>query len=334
MTDLSPRARTRRDGIDRYAQSELGVFKDCPRRWWLGYGRGLHLRSESATGVRQLGDRVHRALEAWYAPEGQPRTDPRDALERFLADDWAELVLRTTGGTDEAVEAAQPVRDAFRKEADLQRIMVEGYLEWIGQTGADADLVVVEPEAYLEAALPGLENALLIAKIDVRVRRVSDGARLWLEHKTVASFTQKLTGIQLDEQVLHQTLIESLQPGDGERVVGVLYNLLRRVKRGPTAKPPFYRREEIRHNAHELDSYARRVVGTVRNLRALRRQLEAGADPREVAYPRPSGDCSWKCPFFRICPMYDDGSRVDAAERDLYEVGDPTAYYLKTGVID
>lgn len=329
-TNLTPRERTTRDGIERYANSELYAFKDCRRRWWLTYERGLRPRAESSTGVRQIGDRVHRALEAYYVPEGQPRTDPRDALERLLDADLTALALAAQRAGHDGIESSTLTE--YRREADLQRIMVEGYLEWVGQHGLDADLTVVEPEAYLEAALPELENALLIARIDVRVRRRSDGARLWLEHKTVGSFTQKLTGIQLDEQVLHQTLVEFLQTDtDDERVVGVLYNLLRRVKRGPTAKPPFYRREEIRHNRHELESYRRRVVGTVRDLHQVRAQLAAGADHREVAYPRPSSECSWKCPFFQVCPMFDDNSRVESALSDLYEVGDPTSYYAKMG---
>jgi hypothetical protein len=205
-------------------------------------------------------------------------------------------------------------------------------MQWITETGLDSDLVVVEPEAYIEVDFPLLDRVKIIARIDVRVRRVSDGSRLWLEHKTVGSFAQKLTGIQLDEQVLFQTLVESLDWNHtGPRVVGVLYNMLRRVKRGPTAKPPFYRREEIHHNQHELDSFQLRLAGTIADLQELRRRLYDGENHRKIAYPRPSGDCSWKCPFFQICPMFDDGSRVESAINGLYEVGDPYAYYQKTG---
>lgn len=327
---LTPRERTALDTIDRYSNSELSTFKDCRRKWYLTYVRNLRLKVEPGTGVRWIGDRVHRALEQWYVPAGQERTDPRDAIEQILTSDLAQLNAEARAAGREEIDLS--VLAEYRKEADLQRIMVAGYMDWIEETGVDSDLVVVQPEAYLEADLPELEPVKLIAKIDVRVRRVSDDAILWLEHKTVGSFTQKLTGIQLDEQVLHQWLVESLQPDIFQTpLIGVLYNMLRRVKRGPAAKPPFYRREEIRHNRHELASFHLRVIGTIRDLWDVQAKLEAGADHREVAYPRPSGDCSWKCPFFQVCPMFDDGSRAEAALNGMYEVADPYAYYQRTG---
>lgn len=327
---LTPRQRTAFDGWDRFSNSELATFKDCRRKWYLTYHRNLRLKIEPTTGVRQIGDRIHRALEEHYVPEGQESKDPRDTLEKLLQLDLDALTVAAVTSGHEGVD--QNVLDAYRKEADLQRIMIEGYMEWVAENGLDSDLVVVEPEAYIEVEFPLLDHVKIIARIDVRVRRLSDDSRLWLEHKTVASFSQKLTGIQLDEQVLFQTLVESLDRGhEGPRVVGVLYNMLRRVKRGPTAKPPFYRREEIHHNQYELDSFQSRIAGTIRDLWRVQGLLAEGKDHREVAYPRPSGDCSWKCPFFQICPMFDDGSRVESAINGMYEVGDPYAYYQKTG---
>lgn len=330
---MTPRERTAHDGIDRYSNSELATFKDCRRKWYLTYVRNLRLKTEPGTGVRWIGDRIHRALEQWYVPAGQERTDPRDAIERILTNDLIQLTAEAQAAGRNEIDLS--VLTAYRNEADLQRIMVAGYMDWIEETGADSDLVVVAPEAYIEVDFPDLEPVKLIARIDVRVRRASDGAKLWLEHKTVGSFTQKLTGIQLDEQVLHQLLVESLQPDlMAAPIIGVLYNMLRRVKRGPTAKPPFYRREEIHHNQHEITSFRLRVAGTIRDLWDVQARLEAGADHREVAYPRPSSDCSWKCPFFQICPMLDDGSRAEAAIKGMYEVDDPYAYYQKTGESD
>jgi hypothetical protein len=33
------------------------------------------------------------------------------------------------------------------------------------------------------------------------------------------------------------------------------------------------------------------------------------------------------CPFFQVCPLFDDGSDVNAMLNDLYTRGDPYAYY-------
>lgn len=319
---VSPTKLSIADGFERYANSELATFKDCRRRWWLGFYRGLRPRIESPTGARAIGDRVHRALELWYASPGVGKIDPRDAIEQLIVADWSALVKAS--GTEGVSWSTQ---DLFKKDADLQRAMVEGYVKWLAETGADSEYEVVSPEAYLEADLPELGDVKIIAKIDVRVRRTTDGARLWLEHKTVGGFQQKLATINLDEQVLHQTLVERLQADGEPRVVGVLYNMLKRSKRGATAKPPFYDRVEVHHNDHEIESYRRRVVGTIRDMRAVRAALDAGADHRDVAYPSPSGACAWKCPFVQICPMLDDGSRVESALGAYFEKGDPYHYY-------
>lgn len=320
---LSPTTLSAVDGVPRYSQSELATFKDCRRRWWLAFYRGLRPRQESPVGARAIGDRVHRALERWYVPDDRPRVDPRDALESLIRADWARLVA---AAEDEPVDWS--TQEAFKRDADLQRAMVAGYVEWVAETGADSEYRVVAPEAYLEGELPELGGGMIIAKIDVRVLRTSDDVRLWLEHKTVGGFQQKLATIALDEQVLHQTLVETLQSGEEPRVVGVLYNMLRRTKRGATARPPFFQRVEVHHNRHEIESYRRRVVATIHDLRAVRERLDAGADHRDVAYPRPSGDCSWKCDFVQMCGMLDDGSRVDSALNAHFTVGDPYSYYV------
>lgn len=324
---LSPTTLSALDGVPRYSNSELGTFEDCQRRWWLTFYRGLGPRSEPPTGVREIGSRVHRALKDYYAPPGVQSRDPRDALEDYLAGDWQGIELRYLLRNQ---EAPAELRDEYRREADLQRAMVAGYLQWVQETGADSDLRVVEPEAYLEADLPEV-NSKIIAKLDVRVTRDSDLARLWLEHKTVGSISQRLRTVSLDEQVLHQTLVETLdsEAAGGQRVVGVIYNLIRRVKRGVTAKPPFFQRVEVHHNLHELDSFRRRTVLRIRGIKAARSLLDDGVDHRDVVTPRPTGDCSWKCPFVQVCPMFDDGSRAEDALQQYFVAGDPYAYYVE-----
>jgi hypothetical protein len=59
----------------------------------------------------------------------------------------------------------------------------------------------------------------------------------------------------------------------------------------------------------------------------LRDQLDAGADPHQVAYPSPSSDCTWKCPFYTACPMFDDGSAVVDYVQDNFTQYDPYQRY-------
>lgn len=309
------------DGFMRFGNSEFQTFKDCPRRWWLAYYRKLALKTESPLGVRATGDRCHRALERWYVPDVSQRIDPRDALERAITEDWMTLVDEHNG--DVPIE----IRESFNKSTDLERAMIEGYVQWLAETGADADYTVIAPEAYVEAKL-SIPNVLIIGRLDVRVRRNLDGVRLFMDHKTVGDLTTPTRTLGLDEQMLHYMLLEHLATDPGEaRVAGAIYNMLRRVKRTAAAKPPFYGRVEVHHNAMTLGNFRARLEGTLHNLLATKDALDAGADHHAVAYPRPTRDCAWKCAFFQICGMFDDGSRVEDAIARNYEQTDPYSYY-------
>jgi hypothetical protein len=59
----------------------------------------------------------------------------------------------------------------------------------------------------------------------------------------------------------------------------------------------------------------------------VRQALDDGGSHQFVAYPRPSRDCKWKCQFFTICPMFDDGSAAEQAISEAYVVADPYGYY-------
>jgi hypothetical protein len=87
----------------------------------------------------------------------------------------------------------------------------------------------------------------------------------------------------------------------------------------------------VHHNAYEIDAYRRRLLGAARDIMRAERELDAGADHMSVAYPNPTENCAWDCEFFVVCPMHDDGSRVDDAIAALYVSSDPMARYnLKT----
>jgi hypothetical protein len=264
--------------------------------------------------------------------DGEERLDARDALERFITDDIAAILKLNEDLEDEA--RAQLAKE-LNRDADLERAMIEGYLQWIGETGEDANLVVLGAEMYEEAALPSLSGrggvpVYIIAKMDARVRRVTDAVILFIDHKTVADFTQKILTLKMDEQMLWYDVIETLNAVPlGERSGGALFNMLRRVKRTMKAKPPFYMRLEVRHNRHEIESFYVRLYGVVQDILRLEQRLDAGGDSRQLAYPTPSPNCTWDCDYFTICPLFDDGSRVEAMIEQYYVAGNPLAYYEK-----
>lgn len=316
------------DGARRFSNSEIQTFQECRRKWWLAWYRGFRMRRPDVIGVRSTGTRIHLALAEWYVPHGQPRTDPREALERAIAED-AKLLTQHVDTTPADI-------DRFEKSSSLERAMVEGYVDWLQETGADQGLRVIASEQYVEADMPEFDivrDTKIIGKIDVRVRRESDGVRLFKDHKTVADFTGPMAWLHMNPQMLHYHLLEWLSTEDGEaRCDGALYNMLRRVKRTATAKPPFYERLEVRHNRAQLESYKRRLSGVIGDIYDVEESLESLPDAHtdvhlEVVYPRPTSDCRWKCDFFGVCSLFDDGSRAEAMLTQHFEKGDPLEYY-------
>lgn len=324
-------------GFRLVSNSELQTFKDCRRRWWLAWYLRLRPIESSPVGAREIGNRIHRALRYWYVAPGQRRVDPRHALEVLITQDWT-TVCEVRGGES---NVDTHLRRQFTDEANLERIMLEGYVQHLAETGVDAELTVIAPETYLEADVTKLIQVTgtepptkLIGKIDVRVQRTYDGVRQFLDHKTVQGISQASATLPLDEQMLHYHLLEWFNTDSAEeRCDGALYNMLRKVKRTPAAKPPFYVRVEVQHNPHEIESFKQRVLATTRDMYALETEIKMGADPRVVAYPRPSRDCEWKCDFVRVCSMFNDGSRADAMLERYYREEDPLSHYVDGKIV-
>lgn len=318
--------------VRRISNSEIQTYKECKRKWWLSWYRGLRFASEAPVELKHTGDRVHRALEPWYVPDGQPRVDPREALERVIQED--RDVLREQLAADGSDPESHPDWIKLVKANDLERVMIAGYIQWLEETGEDENLEIIASETYVEAPLHGsyAEGATeirLVGKIDVRGQYRSNGLRTFIDHKTKAA-VPPLDELQRDEQMQFYELLEELvllgEQSD-ERCAGALFNVLRRVKRTANAKPPFYSRIYVPHNSHTRSAFLRRTRNTVTEMQLTERLLDAGRHHLDVVDARPSGDCGWKCPFAGICTMFDDGSRVESLLENYYIAGDPLHYY-------
>jgi len=263
------------------------------------------------TGALALGSRIHEALDMYYS-----KNIP-------LLDAHAQLV-----DNDKKI-LVDAYRDTYdlESEAELGRIMLEGYLQWVEENGIDAELEMISTEEII--SMPLLDNSVVLqGKIDMRVRRKADGVRMFRDFKTVGgSFTDFSSMAHMNEQILTYMMLETAQNKEGERSEGGIFTMLKKVKRSANARPPFYEQLEVRHNVFALRSFWQRIHGTLSDMLNTRKALDEGGDHRFVAYPRPSRDCKWKCQFFTICPMFDDGSAAEAAIEDAFEVSNPYAYY-------
>lgn len=303
MTDTQPYS---------VSNSEIQTFKDCRRKWYLGYYRRLKPKQEKMTGPLALGSRIHEALDVYYSTG----KDLVDTYNTLLEKD--RIAILADGGFTSDLDS----------EGELGRIMLEGYLEWSAEEGIDADLEMISTEEVL--SMPLLDGRVeLKGKLDMRVRRKSDGVRMFRDFKTVGTtFSQFAATAQINEQIMTYMLLESHHnKNPEERSEGGIFTLLRKVKRTANAKPPFYDQFEVNHNVFTLRAFWSRIHGELYDLMGVKSALDAGVSHHQVAYPRPSQDCTWKCPFFAICPMFDDGSAVEDAIREQFVASDPYDYY-------
>ena len=79
------------NGYRLVSNSEIQTFKQCRRKWWLQWYRGLASRQTEVQGVRSTGTRLHIGLDAYYQPEGQSTRAALAALAATQAEDLAKL---------------------------------------------------------------------------------------------------------------------------------------------------------------------------------------------------------------------------------------------------
>lgn len=299
------------------SNSEIQTLKDCPRKWWLTYYRELAPNEAETVGPLALGTKIHLVLDAVYT---KPDVEPLALLRELY--DADEVRLQDHPFKDDEIKKLD-------KEFDLAHAMVEGFLQWREEEGIDDGYKLFSVEEVLTAKVldTGDFEVWLRGKLDQRLIRESDGMVIFNDWKTTQTFKDKWM-LQMNEQMKTYHLLEFL---NGEKMTdGAFYTMLRKVKRTAAAKPPFYHREPVRHNAQEIANFYKNVQEQAARIVGLRRRLDAGEDHQSVVPPRPSRDCSWKCKeFAKICPMFDDGSRVEDAVKDMYRHQDPHERYKK-----
>ncbi len=257
-----------------------------------------------------------------------------------LAADVADLV-RSLGGWAKPVRAVRPAKyrvagGGYRETGThLWRVTVR--LDDL-PFGAHERRIVRWNEATENSTRPRSKGKRVVSVTREgagRVRCISIGAAdhlfvtegTTLTHNTSANFNDLMKTAQMNEQFLTYMILEALQKGEMERVEGAIITALKKVKRTASARPPFYSQVEVQHNVFTLRNYAKRLDGELTDIVEMWRALEEGADPQVVAYPHPTRDCSWKCEFQAVCPMFDDGSAVERALHDQFEVGSAFDYY-------
>lgn len=305
------------------SNSELATWKRCRRKWFLHYFLGFQADQESVTSNAQLGTRIHVALQAYYGYGMDPIKVIRAIYQR-------EAELHPTAAAD------------LVKEFDMAVAILEGYAEWLEETGADRGLVPVAAEQQVWFPLGDIQgfNVYLRAHLDVVMFSQFTGQYLFMDHKTVASFDSANLLLINEQMKMYVMLQRLIARRDGTWVDGGIFNMLKRSKRTARANPPFNKREPVQYNGYDMESMWRRTYQTVSEIMVMRRGLNEAfyGQPEEAVRekvqqalvpPTPAAECSWQCPFLTQCPMMDDGSRWFAALEGRFKRGDPYAYYSR-----
>ena len=309
------------------SQSELKTFRRCRRKWWLINVRHLEFDYPPSAGHRRLGTKGHAGLEAYYQP-GVEQLEPSVAYAAVQAIHDEDVAAALAWAAEKELDASGRIAD-LEKETDLALIMLQGYFEWLEESAEDAVLQVTHVEQEIEVPFADHfgQPWHLVGKLDERGVRTDSGFTFFLDHKTCANLTDIPKQAAQNEQGLMYNILLRLLVGDAGHVDGEIINMLRKVKRTGTAKPPFYGRHEVRWNSAQLNNFYERVTAIVKDIALAEAQLASGWAHQQVAYPNPTGDCSWDCDFYAICGMFDDGSRVEDALAHHYRVHDPLARY-------
>lgn len=320
-----------------YTNSEMQVFRDCIRKWYLSEYRMLSRVHEDINESREIGNFVHGDIADLY---NNPEHVPGSTVTFMAAKLRAQQEKLANANEGAQLLALENIKKIDAAEA-YAMLMVEGYVQWLEEEGADSYLRFISAEEEIAIRFPseglpkdGVEEPMLLAKLDARFLDERTAARVFMDHKSVQNFKDRETWAHLDPQFLYYSLIDWLllleqevDDPDGQWTDGGIINMLRRVKRTGSAKPPFFKRMEVRHSMIELRNYFVRVAGEITRIQQTELALAQGVDHHLVCPPSPSKDCSWKCPFMQLCAMMDDGSDSEMYIGAALQVRDPLDRY-------
>lgn len=282
-----------------FSHTEMVTFKDCRRKWYLQYYLKLRRRREPRAVARDTGIVVHAALHQFYIAGGLDGAHSKALMYQYIDNARDEDMLKV----DESD------RKAVIEIHDTAKIVVDGYVEWLHETGADIGYRFDHSEVELRAPGP-VEGTEIMGVIDLGGTHEMSGDLFVMDTKVTNSIDTMLKTIHMGEQgPMYAVLAKINEPErQGFRVV---WNMLKRNKQTPRAKPPFYQRYELAINSDQLRQFYVQLQGQIEEILRVEQRLDNGESHVKVAYPTPTGDCTWKCPFMLLCGTMNDMTRND-----------------------
>ncbi|AKJ72600.1 exonuclease [Gordonia phage GMA2] len=313
---LSSRVPRTKEGQLIASQSDLALFKQNRRFWFLSTYLGLTPKESPVYGPLQLGSRLHDALERSYGYG-------HDLVESY--NEIAQEELRS-------LEESKVVFDvrAWQNEAELGRIMLAGFDEWRQETGFDETIEIISAEEKISVPikLPSGAEVVLRGKLDVRAKDTHSGMNLVLDWKSTANMSGLIAEAPNSDQLLTYMVLEKLNGLDDPSFAlqGAKFVMLRKVRRSARAKPPFYDTVEVHHSTARLRNYYTQLLGTLEDYHRTVQMLDSGLDHRLSAYPSANTRNSWS-PFNALSQVMDDDADAERMINDLFVQCSPHERY-------
>jgi hypothetical protein len=289
----------------------MDTYKTCKRRWFLQYYMRLKRKHQPPRIAADTGSAVHEALDRYYTLGGQGNHEMAYEAAMLTLEAGRESAL----ARDLSTEEVKAIGEIF----DTSEIVTDGYFAWLSETGADKDWVVKGSEERLLVDGP-VAGTAISGYVDLWGEHEPSGDLLVVDTKVIANFGDTLKTLHINEQApLYAMLMKMIDP-DPDRGFRVVWNMIKRNKQTSRAKPPFYQRYELAINKDQLAQFYAQIHGQLSDMIDTERRLDNGEHHYMVAYPTPSRDCSWKCPYVAICgAMNDPRTDVDWIINNNYE---------------
>ena len=267
--------------------SMLSTYKVCPRLYYFRYIENLVPVSMDEKLV--AGSGMHIGIAAYYK-NNMDRNIAFDYLTAWKNQLWEKYhALPLVAQTD---EQADEISDAV----DMSYKLLEYYLDF-AQVNDAFKVNAIEQDFEVPVWTP--DNKVMRG---VRFKGTFDGIvtdhnnNVWLlEHKSAASFPQDIV-LQLDHQANYYYLAATQLLGKPR---GILYNVVRKIKRPNQVKDDIVKRISVIRNEDELLAIKNDLYYTVQNLKKdmpiMQHKFCAGLH------------CTWRCSYTSLCTAMNAG---------------------------
>jgi hypothetical protein len=278
----------------------MSTYKECKRKWFLQYYLKLRRKHTPKAVARDTGILVHAALYQFYKAGGLNGVMSEQLMFQFLDAARDNDMLLVTE------EERKTVQDTH----DISKILCTGYLEWLHETGADIGYRFDHNEMTMRAPGP-VDGTEIMGIIDLGGTEERSGDLFVMDTKVTASIEDMLKTLHIMEQGPMYAVLAKITDPNPDRGFRVVWNMIKRNKQAQRAKPPFYHRYELAINADQLRQFYLQLQGQIEEILRTEDLLNKGESHIKVAYPTPTKDCAWKCPYFAVCGVMNDITRND-----------------------